>query len=170
MDLGLTGTDVGVGLSPLSPPAQEQISNAVKRWCGVKSEIQMPDIAIDIPEIDISMLDPPDFIVSGLARPKTARVTMACSAACAAACAAAAAACADAAACCHHTHTQLLWGSPGFWEVFWCFFGGVWRCSFLFFCAFFTCAKLGLITSKLTLVGVGAACAVATRSCAGPSG
>lgn len=58
----------------LKPFNREQISNAVKRWCGVKSEIQIPDIAIDIPEIDISMLDPPDFIVSGLARPKTARV------------------------------------------------------------------------------------------------
>lgn len=60
----------------LKPFNREQISNAVKRWSGVKSEMkpQMQDIPMDIPEIDISMLDPPDFIVSGLARPKTARV------------------------------------------------------------------------------------------------
>ena len=60
----------------LKPFNREHIMNAVKRWCGVKSEIPPEiDIPTDIPEIDISMLDPPDFIVSGLARPKTARVS-----------------------------------------------------------------------------------------------
>lgn len=67
----------GVNEVLLKPFSKEHISAVVKTWLGGSAESMDLSAMItqdDLPPLDISQLAPPDFIISGLVRPKTARV------------------------------------------------------------------------------------------------
>lgn len=67
----------GVSDVLLKPFSKEHVATVVKKWGGGVADMMDISSAVStdlFPALDISQLAPPDFMISGLVRPKTARV------------------------------------------------------------------------------------------------
>eukprot|EP00041_Stephanoeca_diplocostata_P031993 m.1011838 g.1011838 ORF g.1011838 m.1011838 type:complete len:541 (-) comp24063_c1_seq5:1869-3491(-) len=67
----------GVSDVLLKPFSKEHVATVVKKWAGGVVDLMDLSSAMPtdlLPPLDISQLAPPDFMISGLVRPKTARV------------------------------------------------------------------------------------------------
>jgi len=65
-------TSFGVDEILLKPFNKESVASVVQKWLGGVAE--MLKLVEDAPALDISQMAPPDFIISGLVKPRTARV------------------------------------------------------------------------------------------------